>query len=205
MDQITLKIPNPKCRLYWCLIELIERRYSQSCWYFLPLLWISAPLTFSMNHLPPLPCTVCNREGGSGCMEGMELYTVHLTRFRTYKIALPPKQKPRRGRVLRQINTCRQVPSLKKSWHSGFGVVIDIWSMPSPYRIPPPPPFVARKSGMISHLHFKQLITWILAKGALLLHRIGIKPFAYLNQAPVPGITTHHPSYCTAFCLRNNE
>ena len=31
------------------------------------------------------------------------LYTMYLTRFRTYKIALPPKQKPRRGGGLRRI------------------------------------------------------------------------------------------------------
>jgi hypothetical protein len=36
MDQI-IKTPNSKCRLYWCLIELIDWRYSQSCWYFRPL------------------------------------------------------------------------------------------------------------------------------------------------------------------------
>jgi hypothetical protein len=35
MDQISIKTPNPKCRLYWCLIECIDWRYSQSCWYFL--------------------------------------------------------------------------------------------------------------------------------------------------------------------------
>jgi len=23
-DQITIKTPNPKCRLYWCLIEFID-------------------------------------------------------------------------------------------------------------------------------------------------------------------------------------
>jgi hypothetical protein len=34
MDQITIKTPNPKCRLYWCLIEFIDWRYSESCWYF---------------------------------------------------------------------------------------------------------------------------------------------------------------------------
>jgi hypothetical protein len=38
MDQISTKTPNPKCRLYWCLIELIFWRYSQSCWYFPSLL-----------------------------------------------------------------------------------------------------------------------------------------------------------------------
>ena len=31
IDQITLKTPNPECRLYWCLIEFIDWRYSQSC------------------------------------------------------------------------------------------------------------------------------------------------------------------------------
>jgi hypothetical protein len=39
-----------------------------------------------------------------------EFNTLFLTRFRTYKIALQPKQKPRRGGGLRQINTCVEVP-----------------------------------------------------------------------------------------------
>jgi hypothetical protein len=39
-----------------------------------------------------------------------EFNTLYLTRFRNHKIARPPKQKPRRGGVLRQINTCREVP-----------------------------------------------------------------------------------------------
>jgi len=30
MDEGTIKTPNPKCRLYWCLIEFIDWRYSQS-------------------------------------------------------------------------------------------------------------------------------------------------------------------------------
>ncbi len=38
MDKITFKTPNPQCRLYWCLIEFIDWRYSQSCWYFRPAL-----------------------------------------------------------------------------------------------------------------------------------------------------------------------
>ncbi len=38
MDQISIKTPNPKCRLDWCLIEFIDWRYRQSCWYFRPLL-----------------------------------------------------------------------------------------------------------------------------------------------------------------------
>ncbi len=75
VDQITKKTSNPKCRLYWCLIEFIDWRCSQSCWYFRPLLWTSAPLTFSLVHLPPSTppfpvwistgeCTVCTGGGG---------------------------------------------------------------------------------------------------------------------------------------------
>ncbi len=37
MDEITIKTPNPKCRLYWCLIEFIDWRYSM-------LVFISTPL-----------------------------------------------------------------------------------------------------------------------------------------------------------------
>jgi hypothetical protein len=38
MDEGTIKTPNPNCRLYWCLIEFIDWRHSQSWWYFRPLL-----------------------------------------------------------------------------------------------------------------------------------------------------------------------
>jgi hypothetical protein len=72
MDQVTIKTPNPKCCLYWCLIEI------QSVMYFRPVMWTSNPLTFSLVHLPPPPfpvwrsayrgmylySTVCNGEGG---------------------------------------------------------------------------------------------------------------------------------------------
>jgi hypothetical protein len=30
IDQISIKTPNPKYRLYWCLIEFIDWRYIQS-------------------------------------------------------------------------------------------------------------------------------------------------------------------------------
>jgi hypothetical protein len=90
MDQITKQTPNPKCRLYWCWIELIDWRYCQSCWYFRPLLWTSPPLTFSLARLTPFPVwikkgvciyTVCNRERGGGWVVWraytvQELYTI---------------------------------------------------------------------------------------------------------------------------------
>ncbi len=102
IDPITIKTPNPKCRLYWCFIEFIDWRYRQSCWYLGPLLWTSAPLNFSLVHPPPPPpfpawmnkYSVGGR--GSGCVESIyvqELYSVYLTRFRTYKIAFPPQTK----------------------------------------------------------------------------------------------------------------
>jgi hypothetical protein len=72
MNQISIKTLNPKCSIYWCLIEFTDWRNSQSCWYFRSLLWISAPLTFSLVYLPhphPLPGvrihTVC-KGGGVG-------------------------------------------------------------------------------------------------------------------------------------------
>jgi hypothetical protein len=34
MEEGTIKTPCPKCRLYWCLVEFIDWRQSQSCWYF---------------------------------------------------------------------------------------------------------------------------------------------------------------------------
>jgi hypothetical protein len=37
MEEGTIKTQNPKCRLYWRLIEYIDWRYNQSCWYFPPL------------------------------------------------------------------------------------------------------------------------------------------------------------------------
>jgi hypothetical protein len=37
MDKITIK-SNPKFCLYWCLIEFIDWRSSQPCWYFRPSL-----------------------------------------------------------------------------------------------------------------------------------------------------------------------
>ncbi len=112
--QNTIKTKNLKCLLYWCLIEFIDWRSRQ---YFRPLLWTSAPLTFSLVHLPPRPVwisigvciyTVWNRGGGriGLCGEHLqELYTVYLTRFRTYKIALPSQTKTyKKGGGLRQIN-----------------------------------------------------------------------------------------------------
>ncbi len=55
LDQLAINTPNHKCRLYWCLLEFTDWRYSQSCWYFQPLFWTITPQTFSLVHLPPLP------------------------------------------------------------------------------------------------------------------------------------------------------
>jgi hypothetical protein len=34
IEEVQTQTPNPKCRLYWSLIEFIDWRHSQSCWYF---------------------------------------------------------------------------------------------------------------------------------------------------------------------------
>ncbi len=74
MDQISIKTPNPKCRLCWCLTEFTDWRYSQSCWYFRPLslLSTSAPLSFSLVHLPPFPCV--NKYRGT-CIKFIQFLT----------------------------------------------------------------------------------------------------------------------------------
>ncbi len=84
-----------------CLIEFIDCTYSQSCWYF----WLSFVNYCPSNLLsgsppPPLPkvnVKVCGWEGmGGGVLSCVgdhilqEFNTLYLTRFRTYKIALPP-------------------------------------------------------------------------------------------------------------------
>jgi hypothetical protein len=104
------------------LSEFIDWRNSQSCWYFQPSFVNNCPSNL-LSDSPPssLPCVkveymlaVC---GWWGCWVGLEssslatkyvlceLNTLHLTRFRTYEIATPPQQKPRRGGGL-----CRKVP-----------------------------------------------------------------------------------------------
>jgi hypothetical protein len=110
MDQISIKTPNPKCRLYWCLIEFMDWRYSQTP--FRPLLWTSAPLTFSLVPPPPplfpvwISTGVCIHTackmggGGSGASD---------------------RKTPAAKYLYWSI--------FKKSQHLGFGVLIDIWSM----------------------------------------------------------------------------
>ncbi len=94
----------PQCRLYWCFIKFIDWRYSQSCWYFRPLLWTVAPLLFLWPPLPlPPPSqskhTVyrqCVAVGVLSCVVGHILHefnTQYRARFRTYKIATPPQTK----------------------------------------------------------------------------------------------------------------
>ncbi len=120
MDQITIKTPNPKCRLYWCFIEFADWRFCQSCWYFRPPLWNSVPLTFSWLTSPPplLPVwintgvcnyTVCNGGGGNGIrLCGEHLHESYTLCIWPPKLLYHPKQKPRGGGG--QINTCRQIP-----------------------------------------------------------------------------------------------
>ncbi len=104
IHQITIKTPNPICRLYWRLIEFI---HSQSCWNFRPLLWPSAPLTFSPVHLSPPP-PPCLNKYRSIQGEGIGLWGEHMQElynlciwpdFEPTKL-LPffiPNQKPRGG------------------------------------------------------------------------------------------------------------
>ncbi len=75
--------------IYWCLIEFIDWRYSQSCWYFWPLV-NCYPSTFSLTSQSK--CTVYTDSIWGGvelCCRPyflQEFNTLFLTRFRTYKI-----------------------------------------------------------------------------------------------------------------------
>ncbi len=64
MDKITIKTPNTKCRLYWCLTECIycpSNLLTGS--HPPPPVWISTGLCIY---------TVYNGEGGSGCVESIQ-------------------------------------------------------------------------------------------------------------------------------------
>jgi hypothetical protein len=54
-ELINYKDTRPKCRLYWCLIEFIDWRYSQSCWYFWPSFVTYCPFC---ELLPPFSCSL---------------------------------------------------------------------------------------------------------------------------------------------------
>jgi hypothetical protein len=81
VDWQSMKKECRHARHNWCLIEFIDWRYNVGI--FDPAL---------CDHIL------------------QEFNTLYLTRLRTYKIALPPQTKPRRGGGLRQINTCRKDP-----------------------------------------------------------------------------------------------
>ncbi len=84
MDEATIKTQYPKCLLYWCLIEFIDWRNSQSCLVFSTPLVSCCPSTFSLtSSTPPLLLKVNVNYGK----------TRFLTRLRTYKIATPAQTK----------------------------------------------------------------------------------------------------------------
>ncbi len=58
MDYLTLKTPNPKCRLYWVLIEFIDWRYSQSCCFSTQLCDLCPSQASLWYALPPPPFPV---------------------------------------------------------------------------------------------------------------------------------------------------
>ncbi len=132
-----IKTPNPKCRLYWCLIEW---RYSQSCWYFRPLWWTSAPPTFLGSPTPPpLPVWISTGvryvfiqcvTGGIGlCGEQIqELYTTRLPDSEPAKfLYYPNKNLEGEGASDRWTPAAKYLywSIFKKSRHLGFGVFID--------------------------------------------------------------------------------
>ncbi len=135
LNQITIKTPKPKCRLDWFLIEFIDWRYTQSCWYFKLLLWTSAPITFSLVHLPSLPVwistgvciyTVCNTGGRDRVVWRAYTGVIHCVFDQIPNLqncfTTPNKNLGGKG-GFRQVNTFRQVHLqviFKKSRHLGL-------------------------------------------------------------------------------------
>ncbi len=90
----------------------------------------------SRSPPPPLPPSLAGGRGVVWCWDVLEFNTLHLTGNRTYKIALPPKQKHRRGGGLRQINTCCQVHlqvNCKEKPTFSIWSLLVIWSMEVPF------------------------------------------------------------------------
>ncbi len=106
---------------------LSDWRYSQSCWYFRPSVVNCCPLTFSLGQLSPSPLSCIQNIqtvygwGGGGVLSPVETILCRSLTLRIWPDEKPtrlldhPKQKPRRGGGLRQINTCREVP-----FHANF-------------------------------------------------------------------------------------
>jgi len=115
MDHIIIKTPNPEWRLNWCLIELVDWRYSQSCMMLSSTPFVkkrpSNLLTGSPPPSPPLPpfpvwirTGVCilqclTRVGGIGlCGDHLqELYSCIWPDSEPTQSLFHPKQKPTRG------------------------------------------------------------------------------------------------------------
>ncbi len=111
-----------------CLLEFIDWRYSQSCWYFRPRFvnyWPSNLLSGSPP--PPCPfhvskysvyrqCVAGGGGGGGGCwvlLDTIFCWSLTLCIWpdsEPTKLLHHPNWKPRRGEGLRQINTCHKVP-----------------------------------------------------------------------------------------------
>ncbi len=96
-DLINRKDTKTKCRLYCCLLELIDWRYTRSCSYFRPS-FVNYCISNLLSSSPPPPLhTVCGWEGGVLSCVGdhilQEFNTMYKNRFRTYKFALPPQTK----------------------------------------------------------------------------------------------------------------
>ncbi len=98
-----------------CLLEFIDWRYSLSCLYFRHSFVNYCPSNLLSDSPPPLPflCqqyiqTVCSCEGVGGWWVLLETIFCRIQNLE--KLLVHPKQKPRKGGGLIQINTCSTVP-----------------------------------------------------------------------------------------------
>ncbi len=121
-----------------CLSEFIDWRYSQSCRYFRPnfVNCCTSNILSGSTLPPPRPPSLCQsteytdsawQGGGGGCWVLLETIFCRSLTLSIWpdseptKLLYHPKQKPRRGGGLRQINTCRRVRSLR-SWNADWSL-----------------------------------------------------------------------------------
>ncbi len=104
------KDTNPKCRLYWCLIEFTDWRYIQSVMLVNFVKYF--PSIFSLVHLPRLPCVnkyryiqsiQCVTGGGYrgwGCVKSI---------YRRYTVCIWPDSEPTKLLYHPQTSHCRVI------------------------------------------------------------------------------------------------
>ncbi len=89
-----------KCRIYWCLIEFIDWRYSHSCWYFRTSFVNNCPSNLLSGSPPPPKVkvqyiqTVCGWEGVGPGGALLSCAGDHIPPYRSLPLCFWPDSEP---------------------------------------------------------------------------------------------------------------